>query len=663
MTEKQIIDETLRYINDKSYQYAILIDGEWGSGKTFFVTKKLKKEIEKLEANLEKPRSVKYISLYGCKSTSDIQENLVWEIADEARKTVIQKVGLSEKMQKRFGKKDEEKTCISDNILLSTKKIGNDIVKKFFPESTVYDIASDWINLKSYIFIFDDLERCDCPLNEVFGMLNGLVEHEGTKVIIIANEKEIDSEKTNDSVELQYLLALDSSIEWPKREERNSWLSQYRDKNKIRLDELEWRRSIMFPTKENMSDYKRIREKLIGVTLRYRPDMECIIEQIITTTQLEDRKKDILMSLKKDFISSMNYYHHHNLRTFQFFISKIDYLLMELYKMNTDDEYTLQVSTVIVRETFRCAIEYKSNYHPVDDPYSFIKREETAQSKTIKEYVEKGEFSSEKFNEDISNIIIGLKSNIAADDPFNLLYNQYYFHNQEWNEEQLEKMIENLSKDKYPIGLYEKIVVTVVRLIDIGFNSKYIDEIKQYMLANIKCRKPVKKLEIDLWYMDEGKIRDNTKAFFDEINTAVESHSEMQKRMTVNEILDNSNWTEELDSYTNALVEGTYKDISIFSQANVDSWYDAIHRSTPEEIDDFRHWLSSIYPTTSTRNSFSEDAQVLIALWKKLNPENEHDLIKKACTNWLRNQIQAIIKINMPEQCDDIFVSEVEEVE
>lgn len=28
MTENQIIDETLRYINDKSYQYAILIDGE-----------------------------------------------------------------------------------------------------------------------------------------------------------------------------------------------------------------------------------------------------------------------------------------------------------------------------------------------------------------------------------------------------------------------------------------------------------------------------------------------------------------------------------------------------------------------------------------------------------------------------------------------------------
>ena len=660
MTEQQIIDETRRYINDRSYQYAILIDGEWGSGKTFFVTKKLKGEIDKSEAISERPRSVKYISLYGCKNISDIQENLVWEIADEARRSLTKKAGLSDKIQKKFGKKDEEKQNISDSVLLSTKKIGNEILKKFFPGSTVYDIAADWINLKSYIFIFDDLERCDCPLNEVFGMLNGLVEHEGTKVIIIANEKEIDTEKS-DSVELQYLLALDSSIEWPKREERSNWLNRYRDKTKIRLDELEWRRSIMFPAKENLSDYKRIREKLIGVTLRYQPDMDYIIEQIIANTQLEDDKNDILMSLKKDFMGSMNYYQHHNLRTFQFFISKIDYLLTEFNKLNIDVDYKKKVSAVIVRETFRCAIEYKSNYHPINDPYSFIKREETAKSKTIKEYVEKGEFSSEKFSEDISNIVIEFKSNISADDPFNLLYNQYYFHTQKWNEEQLERMIKNLSNDRYPIGVYEKMVLTVVRLVDMGFSKKYLDEIKQYMLVNIKHRTPVKKLEVDLWYMDEGKIKDNTKSFLDEINVAVESHSEMQKRMTVNEILCKDNWMEELDLYTNSLVEGTYKDISVFSQAEADSWYDAIHRSTPEEIDEFRHWLNSIYPSTSTRNSFSEDAQVLIDLWKKLNPENEQDLIKKACTNWLKNQIQAIIKANMPERYDDIFMSEGEE--
>lgn len=64
MTEQQIKEEVLRYLKDESYQYAILIDGEWGSGKTYFVNNILTKEIKKQEEKTEKPRSVKYISLY-----------------------------------------------------------------------------------------------------------------------------------------------------------------------------------------------------------------------------------------------------------------------------------------------------------------------------------------------------------------------------------------------------------------------------------------------------------------------------------------------------------------------------------------------------------------------------------------------------------------------
>ena len=39
MTEQQIKEEILRYIKDQTYNYAVLIDGEWGSGKTYFVKK------------------------------------------------------------------------------------------------------------------------------------------------------------------------------------------------------------------------------------------------------------------------------------------------------------------------------------------------------------------------------------------------------------------------------------------------------------------------------------------------------------------------------------------------------------------------------------------------------------------------------------------------
>ena len=84
MTDSQITQEILRYIEDSSYDYAVLIDGEWGCGKTYYIKNSLIKDIVSHEGEKENGRKVKYISLYGCKSVQDIQENLVWSVAEEA---------------------------------------------------------------------------------------------------------------------------------------------------------------------------------------------------------------------------------------------------------------------------------------------------------------------------------------------------------------------------------------------------------------------------------------------------------------------------------------------------------------------------------------------------------------------------------------------------
>lgn len=66
---KDIIIDYLK--NDKSNQ-AILIDGEWGSGKTFFIKEKIIPEIK--EKHTDVP--VYYVSLYGISSSNEIH-NLV----------------------------------------------------------------------------------------------------------------------------------------------------------------------------------------------------------------------------------------------------------------------------------------------------------------------------------------------------------------------------------------------------------------------------------------------------------------------------------------------------------------------------------------------------------------------------------------------------------
>ena len=71
MSDPEIIDFIKNYIDKSSYNYAVLINGSWGSGKTFFIEKNLVptlKEYQKLKCdnnNDYKEKKIIYISLYG----------------------------------------------------------------------------------------------------------------------------------------------------------------------------------------------------------------------------------------------------------------------------------------------------------------------------------------------------------------------------------------------------------------------------------------------------------------------------------------------------------------------------------------------------------------------------------------------------------------------
>ena len=58
MTEKEIISEIIRYLSDTSYNYAVMIDGNWGCGKTYFVNHGLSDAIKEKEKTFEKKRQL-----------------------------------------------------------------------------------------------------------------------------------------------------------------------------------------------------------------------------------------------------------------------------------------------------------------------------------------------------------------------------------------------------------------------------------------------------------------------------------------------------------------------------------------------------------------------------------------------------------------------------
>ena len=167
------IEEYLDYYFDgkKNFEYAVLLNGAWGSGKTWFVKKYIEKQILK-------DKKVAYISLNGISKTSEI---------DEAIFKCIHPV-LGSKQAKLAGQifKGALKATLRIDLDSDSKPDGN------FGISTPDIKLPDYLKIDdNFILIFDDLERCELKIEETLGYINYFVEQENIKVLVVSNDTEI----------------------------------------------------------------------------------------------------------------------------------------------------------------------------------------------------------------------------------------------------------------------------------------------------------------------------------------------------------------------------------------------------------------------------------------------------------------------------------------
>lgn len=167
------IEDYLDYYFDgkKNFEYAVLLNGAWGSGKTWFV----KQYLEKKE---DQGKKICYVSLNGITKTS---------LIDEAIFKSIHPI-LSSKGAKLAGQ-------ILKGTLKATIKIDLDGDGKSdgSTSSGIPNISlPDYLKIDDkFILVFDDLERCELKKEETLGYINYFVEQEGIKTLIVSNEEEI----------------------------------------------------------------------------------------------------------------------------------------------------------------------------------------------------------------------------------------------------------------------------------------------------------------------------------------------------------------------------------------------------------------------------------------------------------------------------------------
>ncbi|MDD3598149.1 P-loop NTPase fold protein [Sulfuricurvum sp.] len=160
----QHINEFLDYyLNLNEPQYAVLLSGKWGSGKTHFI-KQFKEE------NKSSYKFI-HISLFGLKSKEDIHKQVIFKL---------------------FGLENDNLAKATDFIGKFIKGILNKYAGVNIALSDIpIDVALKRESNQKVIFIFDDLERIDTGLSEVLGYINVLVEELGQRIILLANEDEI----------------------------------------------------------------------------------------------------------------------------------------------------------------------------------------------------------------------------------------------------------------------------------------------------------------------------------------------------------------------------------------------------------------------------------------------------------------------------------------
>ena len=220
-----VIDE---YINSTS-ESAIMIDGEWGSGKTHFVKNVL----------IEKYSNILYIPLYGITDIADIDEVICNEVIKKkvdckmfkfCKKNKFMKIVLwpFKKIANLFNLLKKFIYYISNKLL--KLKLGVDLSE--IKKKDFVGIINQTTKLKDYILIFDDLERCSINIEDVLGYINNLVEHKNVKSIIVTNEKEINN-KLDDNYELKILTCLNDTSDFPNKNANNYSFNTAKTTNKI----------------------------------------------------------------------------------------------------------------------------------------------------------------------------------------------------------------------------------------------------------------------------------------------------------------------------------------------------------------------------------------------------------------------------------------------
>ena len=182
------------FIEWKKPDYAIMLTGGWGTGKTYFI----KDYIETRKRAPHRKKTI-YLSLYGIKNETEIDSQLLIHKVSSKVMIVIGILFFLALCSAMCYKLEKTESVV--NILFHG--FGVLVLSVLlWHYRTFKEKGIERILCKNDLIVFDDFERAEMPYEQLLAYINRYVEHLNKHVVIVCNKAEIkenDLDKTNDS--------------------------------------------------------------------------------------------------------------------------------------------------------------------------------------------------------------------------------------------------------------------------------------------------------------------------------------------------------------------------------------------------------------------------------------------------------------------------------
>lgn len=247
-----------RYLEEDKTNTAIMLTGDWGSGKTYYIEKVLVPFLQREKKNhipflkSGKENRCVVISLYGLEELSDISKSIYMELRMKILDKDSEAASAGKLIAKTVAKGIAGRLGIDVNM-------SEEDLKKMYSS----------IDVSDKLLVFEDLERSNIEITKLLGYVNNLVERDGVKVLLVANENEILC-KSSESFNFDFTKLFSEN---PKSDDVES--------NKKCIP-------------EDVQKYLRIKEKTISDTISFESDYCEAIKNIVNIFNNEILKEIIV---------------------------------------------------------------------------------------------------------------------------------------------------------------------------------------------------------------------------------------------------------------------------------------------------------------------------------------------------------------------------------